>query len=67
LGILCLKYLFIQSEPGPHGFGFVGSHSQGVIAVISNSIFLTLPMGLLNFILVNFGGFYDNNKILSTL
>ncbi|KAE9539453.1 hypothetical protein AGLY_004705, partial [Aphis glycines] len=38
-------------KPGPHGFGFVGSHSQGVIGVISNSIFLTLPMGLLNFIL----------------
>lgn len=63
--MLKTKYLFIQSEPGPHGFGFVGSHSQGVIVVISNSIFLTLPIGLLNFILVNFGGFYNNNKIKS--
>lgn len=47
----------MQSEPGPHGLGLVGSHSQGVIVVLSNSIFFTLPMGLLNFIRINFGGF----------
>lgn len=50
-------YLLIQSEPGPHGSGLVGSHSQGVIVVSSNSLYLTLPIGLLNFIRINLGGF----------
>lgn len=52
-----MKYLFIQSEPGPHGFGLVESHSQGVIMLVFNSILFTLPKGLLNFIRTNFGGF----------
>lgn len=58
-----MLYLFIQSEPGPHGLGLIGSHSQGVIVLISNSVFLTLPIGLLNLIRVNFGGFWNEKKI----